>query len=102
MKNRAYINSIDRVCDILEYGLPLDKKYNQKISARKVAKISQLIRAQEIYHNVIRIFPNNSSLFVIWMNEWSDDFDQLNSIKSNRKYIWSKTLTIAPLHKLKH
>ena len=47
-------------------------------------------------------FPEDSIVITVWMNEWSDDFDPYDSIKSNRFSVWLKTITIAPPHGIKH
>ena len=43
-------------------------------------------------------FIVDSSARAIWINEWSDDMDPMDSIKSNRNSVWIKTVTVAPPH----
>ena len=98
LEDHAYISPIDVIRDIMGHGLPLDEIKAITHEKQQVTKISESQRAIEIYQNFLQRFPDDSSAISIWINEWSDDMDPMDSIKSNRNSVWIKTITVSPPH----
>jgi len=104
LANHAYISPIDIIRNILGHGLPLDtiKEHslnNKETSPLNISRISQSAIAQDIFKNSINRFQNNMNTIVLWINEWSDDFDPNDSIKTLNS-VWMKTITISVPHKI--
>ena len=82
MKHYAYISPIDILCAILGHGLPLDMIVDETTNFGKIYKISQTQKAKEIHQSSMTRLSEESSVITVWMNERSDDFDLLDSIKT--------------------
>ena len=88
--DHAYISLFDCIADLLGHGLATDviEKHDLKV----VKYISESKRAQRIMMN--SPFEEDDDSLVLWIVEWSDDFDP-NNIKRGRASVWMKTVTIS-------
>ena len=70
LSNHAYISPIDIIRNILGHGLPLDtinghSLNNKGTTSFNISRISQSVRAQEIFQNSINRFQNNLNTIML-------------------------------------
>ncbi len=98
----------DCVADLLAHGVELDNISAADFDGGPVTRISQTVRAKEIYNNACSVhsIDSGNSVVILFLNEWSDGFEPHYSIKGNCGSSWIKMVNICPppgkIHSLTH
>ena len=107
VEGHGYVSLRECLADLLAHGEELDAITFSSTSSNVVRNMSESNKARSIYGNAHSLHGDKiCSVLVLYFNEWSDDFEPMNSSKSNRGSTWAKTVTISPppnsIHKLTH
>ncbi len=106
--NHAYSLGSDCVADLLANGYEVDNIVRSETAPtpEEGRIISKTPRCQKLFDIQNRHEPMELEEIYLWVNEFSDDFENNNSIKANRDGVWIKTLTVCPprysTHRLSH
>jgi len=101
MARHGYVSVKSCVADFLARH---DFIFDELIDAKSICirRISQCRQAQEMLESVKSSSKNwmepERKRLILYLIEWSDDFDPAKSIKDNRGSAWIKSITISPLH----
>ena len=107
VEGHGYVSLKECLADLLAHGVELDAITSSSISSSVVRNMSESNKARSIYENARNLHGAMIALvLVLYFIEWSDDFEPMNSSKSNRGSTWAKTITMCPtpdcIHKLTH
>lgn len=103
LQNHAYISLHEIISHVLACGLFADQltfSNDQRFDAafdhsQTVGGVTDSFAYYNAIHNA-RALYQDTSVAVLWLAEWQDDFDP-NSVKGNRESCWLKTVTVNPL-----
>jgi hypothetical protein len=101
LARHGYVSLKSCVADFLaRHEFNFDELIDAKNSC--IRRISQCRQAQEMLESVKSLSKNwiepEVKRLILFLIEWSDDFDPAKSIKDNRGSAWMKSITISPLH----
>jgi len=95
--NHSYVSLIECIADLLGHSESVIDEITPNIGdISLISTMSQSSRAQEILQQCNNQFTNQPQRHILYLIEWSDDFEPSSSIKDNRGGAWMKTITISP------
>ena len=93
--SHAYVSLIDCVRDMMAHGIELDAIAQPEVPGL-VTRLGESAMAQEVLSRGLQIVGTGGQ--IIYIVEWSDDFDPNASNKNLRGSVWIKTVTISMPH----
>lgn len=98
----AFVSLKEVIRDMLGRGTAVECGNDEEQDANApVRRVVDSKRYKEILKRARECHPDQPDVLVLWMNEWSDDFEP-NNTKGNRGSVWLKTVTICSCHDNKH
>ena len=89
----GYVSVVEIVKDFLVHGYPRDESRDRFLDDDEVGCISKSPAGWQIFetgkHNHMLGGNSAAPLTILWITEWSDDFDP-NNTKDNRGSVWIK------------
>lgn len=99
----AYVSLKEVIRDLLARGTAIETAPVSSVppTHETVRRVIESKHYLSILDRARKCHPLEDDVLVLWINEWSDDFEP-NNTKQNKGSVWLKTCTISPPHALKN